>query len=40
LVIPKTRKATKPGKSAVEKRLSSKKITGLKKELRQKHNWE
>jgi len=40
LVIPKTRKATKPGKSAVEKRLSGKKITGLKKELRQKHNWE
>lgn len=40
LVIPKQRKATKPGKNAVEKRLSGKKIAGLKKELRRKNNWE
>ena len=40
LIIPKQRKATQPAKGAIEKRLSGKKIAGLKKQLRKKNNWE
>lgn len=36
LIVPKKRKPTKVPKSVVEKRLDSKKIEGLKKQLRRK----
>ena len=39
LIIPKKRKPTSVPKSVVEKRLESKKIEGLKKQLRRK-DWE
>ncbi len=39
LIVPKKRKPTKVPKSVVEKRLDSKKIEGLKKQLRKK-DWE
>lgn len=39
LKIPKKRKATKPTKSSIQKRIDKKKNTGLKKALRQKPNY-
>jgi ribosome-associated protein len=38
LVVPKKRKATKPGKAAIEKRLTGKKNKAEKKETRKKIN--
>jgi ribosome-associated protein len=38
LVVPKKRKATKPGKAAIEKRLTGKKNQAEKKETRKKIN--
>lgn len=39
LIIPKKRKASRPSKSAIEKRLTGKKRTSAKKESR-KSNWD
>lgn len=40
LEVPKKRKATKPSKSSVEKRLKSKKMDSNKKSSRKKPNWD
>lgn len=39
LIVPKKRKATKPSKRSITKRLDSKKQTGDKKRLRKKPDW-